>query len=64
MQVDVTLPAPAGASVVSARGVVVRGVPDDPSSYLIAGNAVRLVDLDERGRRALQEFVGQRGAAS
>jgi len=64
VRVDLTLPAPAGAAVVSARGVVVRGVPDDPSSYLIAGNALRLVDLDESGRRTLEEFVGQRGPVS
>jgi len=64
VQVDLTLPAPAGVSVVSARGVVVRGVPDDPSSYLIAGNGLRLADVDENGRRELEEFVGQRGAVS
>lgn len=64
VRVGLTLPAPAGGPVVSARGVVVRAVPDDPSSYLIAGNGLRLVDLDESGRRALEEFVGERGTVS
>ena len=64
VRVGLTLPAPAGDPVVSARGVVVRAVPDDPSSYLIAGNGLRLVDLDESGRRALEEFVGERGTVS
>jgi CheY-like chemotaxis protein len=64
VQVEVTLPTPVGASVVSARGIVVRDVLDDPSSYLIPGNGVRLVDIDEGGRRALEGFVGQQGTAS
>ena len=63
VRVKLTLPSPGGTRVLWARGVVVRRVTEDPSSYRIAGNAVRLADLDESGRRALDEFVGQRGAA-
>ena len=64
VQGDLTLPAPAGASAVSFRGFVVRGVPEDPSSYLVAGNGLRLLDLEESDRRALEEFVEIREAVS
>jgi uncharacterized protein (TIGR02266 family) len=63
VRVDLRLPDPEGLATVSARGVVVRTVPDDPSSDLIAGNGVRLVDVDTGERKALEEFLMRRGAA-
>jgi CheY-like chemotaxis protein len=63
VRVEVTVPAPGGHSVVIAQGIVVRDVADDPSSYLVPGNAVHLEDLDDQGRRALESFIGlQEGA--
>ncbi len=63
VNLQVTLPAAEGASVISLQGVVVRRVADDPGSYLIPGNAVRLLEADQTGRRALEEFLGRQGAA-
>jgi CheY-like chemotaxis protein len=42
---------------VAARGTVVRSVTDDPSSYLVPGNAVRLQEFDETGVTALEDFI-------
>ncbi len=63
VRIHVTLPAPEGASVITFQGVVVRRVADDPASYLIPGNAVRLLEEDESGRRALEDFLDRQGAA-
>ena len=62
VRVSVTLPTPEGSSVILAGGRVVRGVADDPLSHLVPGNGVSLSDLDERGKRALEEFVARQGA--
>jgi len=59
VQVRVSLPVGRSRLLLSVRGVVVRRVEDDPRSYLLPGAGLRLVDLDERDRRALEEFVGQ-----
>jgi two-component system, cell cycle response regulator DivK len=63
VRLEVTLPGVEGPTVVSGRGIVVRGVPDDPSSDRIPGNAVRLLDLEEGGRQALDAFLQDHEAA-
>ena len=61
VRVEVSLPTPDGRAVVSSNGVVVRSVKDDPASHLIAGVALRLLDLDDDARRMLERFVEWRG---
>jgi uncharacterized protein (TIGR02266 family) len=56
--IEMSVPATHGRSVVTAHGMVVRNVADDPSSYLVAGNAVHLQELEEQDRRTLESFIG------
>jgi len=63
VRVDLKLPDPGGPATLTARGVVVRSVPDDPASDLIAGNGVRLVDVDTGERRTLEAFLLRQEAA-
>jgi uncharacterized protein (TIGR02266 family) len=63
VQVEVSVPGTRGPSVVTSRGIVVRGVRDNPASYLVPGNAIRLLELDEKGRQTLDEFVSLQGGS-
>ena len=49
---------------VSDTGVVVRRVTQDPASCLIPGAALRLLEMGERSRIALEAFVKRRGAGA
>lgn len=63
VNVEVSVPGARGGSLVTASGIVVRGVPDNPASYLIPGNAIQLLGLDEGGRRKLDDFIELHGEA-
>jgi CheY-like chemotaxis protein len=56
--VRLSLPAPGGPRPVQARGVVVRCVPEEIGSHLIAGVGVRFTSVDEGSGSLIDRFVG------
>ncbi len=59
LDISVHLPAQEGGASIHARGVVVRQVPTDPDSHLIAGVGVRFVGLEPGMETLLAGFVGR-----
>jgi CheY-like chemotaxis protein len=57
LRLSLRLPGPEGGRSVTARGVVVRQVPPDPESHLIAGVGVRFVEIDAVSESVIDHYV-------